>query len=194
MQASCCSTLTCITICHEYALRDCTMSQTASMLKAPGCCKVSKEYVLVPTQFDCCCFMFHFLYVGSLLKCCDGSWLWQWWHSLAPAAAWKVGKVRKQLRLFCSRIATLCLNCLCCQLFFCNSRKIASTPWLNSFPAWKIFVEKDDYIIQFSTPWCQHFYWPQKQKLATELLELFKLLKLAAAVIESVTPQMPAAQ
>ena len=76
--------------------------------------------------------------------------------------------------------------------FFCNSRKIASTPWLNSFPAWKIFVEKDDYIIQFSTPWCQHFYWPQKQKLATELLELFKLLKLAAAVIESVTPQMPA--
>ena len=126
MQASCCSTLTCITICHEYALRDCTMLQTASMLKAPGCCKVSKEYVLVPTQFDCCCFMFHFLYVGSLLKCCDGSWLWQWWHSLAPAAAWKVGKVRKQLRLFCSRIATLCLNCLCCQLF-CNSKNCIKT-------------------------------------------------------------------
>ena len=46
------------------------------------------------------------------------------------------------------------------------------------FPQWKGFFSQK--------------FWPQKQELATKLLELFKPLKLAAAVIESVTPQMRA--
>ena len=35
-----------------------------------------------------------------------------------------------------------------------------------------------------------NIFWPQKRELATKLLELFKPLKLAAAVIESMTPEM----
>ena len=35
-----------------------------------------------------------------------------------------------------------------------------------------------------------HRFTDHRNKLATELLELFKPLKLAAAVIESVTPEM----
>ena len=35
MQEACSTTLTCITSCHKYALRDCTILQSAPALKAP---------------------------------------------------------------------------------------------------------------------------------------------------------------
>ena len=67
-------------------------------------------------------------------------------------------------------------QCCCTNIFMDKIKTFFQAGWF--FPQWKGFFSQK--------------FWPQKQELATKLLGLFKPLKLAAAVIESVTPQMRA--